>query len=88
MTGQIHLSDSRSIELSQISDISDIFDIQQNHMRMFCFTINLKEREIINVLQEYSEGNRDDIHQQLVRIHKRIQDYLQQEHPSQEIAEG
>ncbi len=76
MTEAIRLSDNRTIELSQITDISEIFDIQQNHIRMYCFTINLKDREIVNVLQEYSTSNRKKIHGELVRIHKRIQDHL------------
>ncbi len=76
MYESINLSEDRIVNLCDIDDVSEILDIQQNNIRMLCFTINMKDREIINVLQEYSKADRGKIHQEVMRIHQRIQDYL------------
>ena len=77
MHDSIVLEGKRIVDFHNITDISDILDIQQNNIRMFCFTLNLKNREIINVLREYSKENRHQVLQEIESVHSRIANYIE-----------
>ncbi len=76
MAKYLVIDENRKVELSLISAVSEILNIQQNHTRMYCFTINLKDKEIINVLHEYSEHNQKKVQRDMEQLHFKITQHL------------
>ena len=78
--------DVSTIDLQMIEDITDVFEISNEYRKMFCFTVTLKNQEIINVFRKFTRTNRREMLKEINREHKKllsIHYYYQKEYKNQ-----
>ena len=75
MTETITISDNFEVNLSEVSQISNIIEIDKN-TSMFSFTLGLKNGSFKNVCLHYDAHNRSLIKQKAGKLHRKIKSFL------------
>jgi hypothetical protein len=69
MEKKIDVSD---IDLRMIEDITSVFEICNEYRQMFCFTVTLRNQEIINVFRHYKRSNRRQKLEEIKKEHEKL----------------
>ena len=65
-------SEVREIPLELVSEITDIYEINNDYRRIYCFAITLSNQQIINVTRAFNTGNSKDKKAEIGALHSVI----------------
>ena len=67
-----------SIPLELISEITDIYKINNEYRQMFCFAISLSNQKIVNVSRTFNAGNSKEKNAEIRALHAVIRNKFDQ----------
>ena len=77
MVKNVYVSDNFEIDISEVSEIGEIANLNINrNSPMFCFIIGFKNGTFRNLCLHYSESNRDQIKRKAEKLHREIKEKI------------
>ncbi|MDP8220542.1 MAG: hypothetical protein P9X26_04305, partial [Candidatus Stygibacter frigidus] len=78
MKDAIEKKEIEDINIALVSEITDIYEINNEYRQMFCFAISLSNQKIVNVSRTFNAGNSKEKNAEIRALHAVIRNKFDQ----------